>query len=162
MPRISAESKVVLATGGTLLIAILMLAGLAASDHRDIRAEFRSEAARLDARMLALESRMDARMLALESRMDARLLAMEERFEARFTRLEERSARVEERLDRIIELLAQDRASAAAAPDEAPVSTPRGESAPVMSSVTPVPGTDFVILASEPVPSTGWIGKSAD
>lgn len=159
MLRISAESKVVLATGGTLLIAILMLAALATSDHRDIRAEFRSEAARLDARMLALESRMDAGFRDV----DARFLAMEERFEARF-------ARLEERMDRVIELLVQDRLAAASAsdaapasaPGEAPASIPRNERAPVMSSVTPVPGGKLVILASEPVPSTGWIGKSAN
>lgn len=144
MPRISAESKVVLATGGTLLLAILMLAALAVTDHHDIRAELRSEAARLDARMLALESRMDARLQALEDRFDNRF------------------GRLEERLDRVIEMLARDQAAADSAPDAPPASGVPVEAAPVMSSVTPVPGTDLVILASQPSPSAFWTAGSGN
>lgn len=144
MPRISAESKIVLATGGTLLIAILMLAALAVSDHQDIRAELRSEAARLDARMLALESRMDARLQALEVRFDSRF------------------GRLEERLDRVIEMLARDRAAAAPAEDAPPGSVLPVEAAPVVSTVTPVPGTDLVMLASEPSPSAFWTARSGN
>ena len=151
MPRISAESKVVLATGGTLLIAILMLAALAVSDHRDIRAELRSEAARLDARMLGLETRMDARMQA-----------MEERFDRRLGRLEDRFGRLEERMDRVIEMLARDRSAADSALDDAPASPPKAEDAPVMDAVTSVPGTEFVILASQPSPSAFWTSGSGN
>ena len=154
MPRISAESKVVLATGGTLLIAILMLAALAISDRQDIRAELRSEAARLDARMLGLESRMESRMLGLESRMDARLQALEDRFDSRF-------ARLEERLDRVIELLGQDRLAADDL-DRAPAPLPEDDPGAPLSSVTPVRGADWVIVASKPSPSAFWSAGSGN
>lgn len=143
----SSESKVVLATGGTLLIAILMLAGLAISDLQAIRAEMRSESARLDARLLALETWMDRGFWAVEERFQA----MEERFDARF-------ARIEERMDRVLETLIPTPATPAAGEGAAA----REPAPPPMSpsSVTPVPGTDLVILAGEPRPSAFWAGES--
>ena len=143
----SSESKVVLATGGTLLIAILMLAALAISDHRDLRAEMRSESAKLDARLLALEARMDRGFQAVA-----------ERFQAMGNRFESRMARIEERMDRILEAVVQNAGTPAAEED---VSPPGNElRLTSASSVIPVPGTDLVILAAEPRPSLGWIGKS--
>ena len=150
----SSESKVVLATGGTLLIAILMLAALAISDHRDLRAELRSESSRQDARLLALEARMDRGFQAIEER----FRAIEERFQTMENRFESRFARIEERMDRILEAVVQNPETAAAEEDVSlPGNALRLTNA---SSVTPVPGADLVILAGEPRPSTGWIGKS--
>ena len=91
MPRISAESRVVLATGGTRLIAILMLAAPAVSAP------------------------------------DAAPAAP-----------------------------APDAPPAAPAPDAPPASAAPVGAPPAMTSVTPAPGTEFVMLASAPQPSAFW------
>ena len=176
----SSESKVVLATGGTLLIAILMFAAFAISDHRDIRAEMRFESSRLDQRLLALESRVhegfhavDQRFLALEQRFDARFTDLEGRMDTRFAQMDTRFVRVEQRLDRVLEALGARAADAGASgpPEDEPGENDAGDDRDVAltsdsgmrtRSLAPgdtlmqIPGTDFVLVSSPPVPSTGW------
>ena len=158
----SAESKVVVATGGTLLITIVMLAVFAAADRQDIRAELRFEGARLDQRLLALENRIETRFASLETRfanLETRFADFEKRMDTRFTRIEERMDLVLHAIGRSAPApaLEQSEARPPAPPlEDSEARPPVQASRPSASSVTAVRGTDFVILSSAPVLASGW------
>ena len=151
----SAESKVVIATGGTLLITIVMLAVFAAADRQDIRAELRFEGTRLDQRLLALEDRIETRFASLETR----FADFEKRMDTRFTRIEERMDLVLHAIGRgaPAPALEQSEARPPAPPlEDSEARPPVQASRSSASSVTAVRGTDFVILSSAPVLASGW------
>ena len=167
----SAEVRTTLATGGTLLVAVVALAVFAQNDRQSIRTDMHQLAARTDRRLDGMDRRldgMDRRLDGMDRRLDAveaRLAGVEQRVES----LDGRVSRIESRLDgldgrvrafetqmgRVLGAL-----GLSAGRDPGLGSRqPRGKAAPVrrFRTAEPVPGTDLIFVSSAPrTPAPGW------